>query len=143
VSKLVLQIVTATLAAIPVATGLISMFGIDDPLYSSAALPRSALLDGNLRFFGGAWLGLGIAMYWLIPNIEKQTSLFRALWGMVFVGGIGRLVSMFMLGLPPVPFIGFTLLELIGAPLMVLWQARVARTENAGQPANRYARKNL
>ena len=131
-SKLLLKIVTAVLAAIPVGTGLISMTGINDPLYSSAALPPSTLLDGNLRFFGGVWFGLGIAMYWLIPNIEKQTSLFRALWGMVFVGGIGRLVSMLVLGLPPVPFVGFTLLELFGAPLMVLWQARVARPENAG-----------
>jgi Domain of unknown function (DUF4345) len=127
VSKRGLQIVTAVLASIPVATGLISMFGIDDPLYSSAALPRSTLLDGNLRFFGGIWFGLGIAMYWLIPKIEKQTSLFRALWSMVFVGGVGRLISMIVLGLPPAPFVGFAILEIVGAPLIVLWHARVAK----------------
>jgi predicted membrane channel-forming protein YqfA (hemolysin III family) len=127
VSKRGLQIVTAVLAAIPVATGVISMSGINDPLYSSAALPPSTLLDSNLRFFGGVWFGLGIAMYWLIPSIEKQTSLFRALWGMIFAGGIGRLVSMLILGPPPAPFIGFTMLEIVGAPLMILWQARLAK----------------
>jgi predicted membrane channel-forming protein YqfA (hemolysin III family) len=121
-----LQIVTAVLAAIPVVTGLVGMLGISDPLYASAGLPPSALLDSNLRFFSGMWLGVGVAMYSLVPNIEKQTILFRALWSMVFLGGIGRLISMFMLAPPPAPFIGFTALEIIGAPLMMLWQARVA-----------------
>lgn len=66
-------------------------------------------------------------MYRLIPNIEKQTALFRALWLMIFLGGIGRLLSMFFLTFPPWPFIAFTLLEVAGAPLAVAWQARVAR----------------
>jgi predicted membrane channel-forming protein YqfA (hemolysin III family) len=121
-----LQLASALLAAIPIMTGIIGMFGISDPLYASASLPRSTLLDSNLRFFGGVWFGLGVAMYWIIPTIEKQTLLFRALWGMIFIGGIGRLISMLMVGLPPAPFIGFTALEIVGAPLLVLWQARVA-----------------
>jgi hypothetical protein len=79
-----LQVASALLGAIPIMTGIIGMFGISDPLYASAALPPSTLLDSNLRFFSGVWLGLGVAMYWIIPTIEKQTLLFRALWGMIF-----------------------------------------------------------
>jgi Domain of unknown function (DUF4345) len=123
-----LQIATAVLGAIPVLTGIITMLGLGDPIYASAGIPANALLDSNLRFFGGVWLGLGIALYWLIPNIEKQTVLFRVLWGMIFLGGIGRLLSMVFLGLPPLPFIGFTALEIIGAPLFIWWQARLSRT---------------
>jgi Domain of unknown function (DUF4345) len=55
-------------------------------------------------------------MYWLIPTIEKQTVLFRALWVMVFIGGIGRLISMLPLAAAPAPLMGFTALELLGAP---------------------------
>jgi hypothetical protein len=102
------------------------MFGISDPLYSDAGLPASALLDSNLRFLNGLWLGLGLAVIWLIPNIEKHTSLYRSLWTMIFLGGIGRLLSVFFVGLPPIPFIAFTALEIFGAPLFVIWQARVA-----------------
>ena len=47
-------------------------------------------------------------------------------WGMIFVGGIGRLISMLALSAPPVPFIGFTGLEIIGAPLFVFWQTQIA-----------------
>jgi len=126
-SKRPLQITMAALGAIPLITGILTMLGLGDPIYASAHIPQNALLDSNLRFFGGLWLGVGIAMYWLIPNIEKQTALFRALWLMIFLGGIGRLLSMLFLALPPWPFIGFTVLEIAGAPLFVTWQTRIAR----------------
>jgi len=45
---------------------------------------------------------------------------------MIFLGGIGRLISMAALATPPAPFIGFTLLEIVGAPLFVWWQSRLA-----------------
>jgi Domain of unknown function (DUF4345) len=115
------------LGVIPIVTGLIGMLGLSDPIYASAGLPANVLLDSNLRFFGGVWLGLGIAMFWLIPKIEKQTILFRAIWGMIFLGGVGRLISMLLRALPPIPFIGFTILESAGAPIFVLWQARLAK----------------
>lgn len=126
-----LQIAMALLGAIPVLTGIISMFGLSDPLYASAAIPPNALLDSNLRFFAGVWLGLGLALYWIIPSIEKQTLLFRVLWGMIFLGGIGRLASMLFLAIPPLPFVGFTILEIVGAPFFIWWQARLNATGKA------------
>jgi hypothetical protein len=127
VNKRGLQIAMALLAAIPVLTGIIAMFGLNDPLYASAGIPSNAMLDSNLRFFGGIWLGVGLSLYLLIPNIEKQTLLFRVLWGMIFLGGIGRLASMLFLALPPLPFIGFTVLEIVGAPFFIWWQGRLAK----------------
>jgi hypothetical protein len=127
VGKRSLQIITAILAAIPVLTGLVGMLGLSDPLYASAHLPPSVVLDSNLRFLAGVWFGLGVALYWTVPRIDQQTTLFRACWGMIFVGGVGRVISMLTFATPPAPFIGFTALEIIGAPLMVLWQARLAR----------------
>lgn len=120
-----LQFAMGILGVIPVLTGVVTMLGLSDPIYSSAGIPANALLDSNLRFFGGLWLVLGLAIYWLIPRIEKETSLFRTLWLMIFVGGIGRLISMLFLGLPPLPFIGFTVLEIVGAPVFIAWQARL------------------
>jgi uncharacterized protein YjeT (DUF2065 family) len=122
-----LQIATGLLAAIPVLTGIITMFGLSDPIYAAAKIPANALLDSNLRFFGGVWLGLGLALYWLIPSIERQTVLFRVVWGMIFLGGIGRLLSMVFLDAPPLPFVGFTALEIIGPPFFIWWQARLER----------------
>ena len=124
--KRLLQIATALLGLVPLLTGLITMLGVHDPLYSAAGIPALPVLDSNLRFFGGVWLGLGIAILWLVPRIETETVLFRAIWSAIFLGGVGRLLSIPLVGTPPIPFVGFTALELIGAPLFIYWQHRVA-----------------
>ena len=125
--KRLLQITTALLGLVPLLTGIITMLGVHDPLYSAAGIPALAVLDSNLRFFGGVWLGLGIAILWLVPRIETETVLFRAIWGAIFLGGAGRLLSILLVGTPPIPFVGFTALELIGAPLFIYWQHSVAQ----------------
>jgi Domain of unknown function (DUF4345) len=96
-------------------------------LYRSLGLPEAPVFDSNLRFFGGVWLGLGLAMLWTVPHIEQYGTLFRWLWVAVFLGGIGRLVSWLAVGRPPAPYVGFILLEILGAPLFIYWQWRVAR----------------
>jgi len=126
-SRSALQIVSAILALVPVVTGVIGLRGINDPVYAPVSSPQAILLDTNLRFFSGLWLGLGLAYLWLIPSIERQTILFRAIWGAIFVGGIGRLLSIALTGTPPAPFVFFALLEIVGAPLFIYWQHQVAR----------------
>jgi hypothetical protein len=118
------------LAIIPATTGLLGLLRVEDPPYVAAGVAPIVVLDTNLRFYSGVWLGLGLALYWLIPTIERQTVLFRVLWAMIFIGGIGRLLSMIMLAWPPVPFVAFTALEIVGAPLFILWQSRLSKMTN-------------
>jgi hypothetical protein len=73
-SRLLLQICTAVLALVPIATGIISMRGVRDPLYRPLQLPEAPILDSNLRFFGGVWLGLGLALLYTVPNIERHAA---------------------------------------------------------------------
>jgi hypothetical protein len=129
-SKTALQITTALLGLIPVVTGAIGLSGLSDPLYASAGMPVVPVLDNNLRFFAGAWLGLGVALIWLVPRIDSQTALFRTIWGAIFLGGVGRLLSVVFAGWPPAPFIAFIALEIFGAPLFVFWQYRATRPHN-------------
>lgn len=116
---------TGVLALIPILTGAITMMGVHDPRCAALDLPGNPLLDSNLRFLGGVWLGLGLAAFWMVPRLHAQTVLFRVVWGAIFIGGLGRLLSMLVVGWPPAPFIAFTLLEIVGAPLFVAWHARV------------------
>lgn len=126
-NKRTLQIVSALMGTVPVITGLVQLMGIHDPLYASLNLPADATLDSNMRFLAGVWLGLGLASLWLVPRITEETVLFRVLWLMIFLGGIGRVVSMASVGLPLTPFIAFTALEILGAPLFVYWQHKVVQ----------------
>jgi porin len=99
-SKRALQIATGLVANIPVATGLLGLLGVEDPVYVASGVPRIILLDTNLRFFSGVWLGLSLALFWLIPHVARQIVLFRAIWAMIFIGGIGRLLSIWRVGAP-------------------------------------------
>ena len=123
-----LQIATAILALVPIITGLVGLTGLSDPLYAALNLPHDATLDSNLRFYSGVWLGVGLAAAWTVPRIERETTLFRALWLMIFLGGVGRLLSLAITGMPFAPFVGFTALEILGAPFFVWWQRRVTGT---------------
>lgn len=97
-SRLLLQICTTVLALVPISTGIVTMRGIRDPLYRPLNLPEAPVLDSNLRFLGGVWLGVGLALLWTVPAIQQQGTLFRALWAAVFLGGVGRLLSWLIIG---------------------------------------------
>ncbi len=135
-SKKALQIVLAILALIPILTGGLDLvLGAQALNIAGGALPsevvQNVVLDSQTRFLGAIWFGIGVILYWVITSVDKRTVLFRLLAGAIFLGGVGRLVSAFLIGLPPVEFIAATMLELIGMPLLILWQSRVSLTEHA------------
>jgi uncharacterized protein YjeT (DUF2065 family) len=121
------QAIVAILTIIPLATGVLTLMGLSNPEYKQAGLPMHIVLDSNLRFYGGVWLGLGLVLLWMLPRLRTETKLFRAFSLMIFVGGIGRLIAMALVGWPPVPFIAFTALEIIGMPLLVWWQTALSK----------------
>lgn len=127
-SRKPLQILLTILGLIPTVTGILTMMGIYDPLLQSLNLPHDPLLDSELRFLGGIWLGLGLTVLVTARSLEKHLFLYRVLWVMIFIGGVGRLISMVLVGMPPIPFIGFTVLEIVGAPLFLYWHQQVVKT---------------
>jgi hypothetical protein len=125
-SKRLLQITLGLLATAPLFTGLIGLLGIDNPIYATNPLPVNVLLDSNLRFLNGLSVGLGLALYWIIPEIKSQTIPLRIICGILCVGALGRLCSMLFLGLPPMPMPFFALVEVLAPPLIILWQKKIA-----------------
>jgi hypothetical protein len=128
-SKRFLQLTNALLAIMTIVLASMSLlFGVNSPVYHDVIIPANTVLDSNLRFFGGLGLGIGLTLLWITPGIEKQTNLFRALWICAFLGGIGRIISMFTIGFPPIQMIIFTLIEVPLVPILIYWQWRVSQT---------------
>ena len=100
-SRRALQVNLGVLGIIPIATGLVGFLGLGDPLYVHFGVVPNVVLDSNLRFFSGLWLGVGVTLYAILPRIEAHGVTYRALWGMIFLGGIGRLLSLLSAGRPP------------------------------------------
>jgi hypothetical protein len=142
-NKKTLQFVLAVLGLIPIITGGLSILlgmqalvVLGDPIPTEAV--NNIVLDSETRFLGAIWFGIGVAIYWLIPSIDKQIALFRLIAGSIFLGGIGRLLSAFLVGVPPVHFFVFIVLELIGMPLLVLWHSYISGSRNlTSHPASK------
>jgi hypothetical protein len=110
-----------------VLAGASMIFGSNNPVYGTDAVPAIASLDSNLRFMGGMGLGLGLVLLWILPSIERRGTVFRVVWLCALLGGIGRLVSLAVVGTPPMPLIVFTIIEVPGVPMLIFWQNRVER----------------
>ncbi len=132
-SKKTLQIVLAILSLIPILTGGLDLIlGAQSVNTVGGSLPLSALndvvLNSQIRFLAAIWFGMGMILYWVIPSIDRQTTLFRLLMGGIFIGGIGRISSAILVGIPPVQFVAVIVLELIGVPILVLWQSLISKS---------------
>jgi hypothetical protein len=125
-----LQRTVAFLAVIPTAAGLFGV--IFGPALTGDAVSVSA--DSHFRFLSALLLGIGIAYWSTVPAIEEKTGRFRLLTLLVFIGGLGRLLGLLLTGVPSLYMLTGLSLELIVAPILALWQTRIANAyaETAG-----------
>lgn len=92
--------------------------------------PAGAGQDSQMRYLSGLLLAIGLVFWGCVPTIERRTETLRLLTLIVLVGGLARLAGVMVAGDPGV--IRWALImELIVAPLICLWQRRVARRVDA------------
>jgi hypothetical protein len=128
-----LQRAVALAAIIPVAAGAYGvLFGIDGIGRSG---PSNISADSHFRYLSGLLMGIGILFWTCVPGIEGKTGLFRFLTLVVVLGGLSRLLGLYLTGVPSLVMLGALAVELVLTPLLCLWQARVAHgVENEVQP---------
>ena len=121
-----LQAVVAIGCLVPLAAGGAGILrgaaflkGVHDPLPVD--------LGSHFRYLSGLLLGVGIGFAACIPNIERRRTMMRTLGLVVVVGGLGRLFALIRDGVPSTAHIAALAMELVATPLLLLWQARVAR----------------
>ena len=117
-----LQRTVAVLAVTPVAAGLFGvLFG---PALTGDTVSVSA--DSHFRFLSALLLAIGVVYWSTVPAIEEKTGRFRLLTLLVFLGGLGRLFGLLLTGVPSLYMLSGLFLELVVAPVLALWQTRVA-----------------
>jgi hypothetical protein len=119
-----LQIVVALACLVPIGAGAAGIL-LGPAMIDAGTVPAGA--DSHYRYLSGLLLGIGIAFATAIPDIERRTARVRLLTGIVVVGGLGRLLSLLLRGLPDKPMLAALVMELGVTPCLMLWQARVAR----------------
>ena len=84
-------------------------------------------LLSHYRFLSGLFLGLGLVLLSCLPRIEAQTVRFRWACTAIIVGGLARALGLVMGDGPTLDHKLALAAELGIVPLLLLWQARVAR----------------
>ena len=72
-------------------------------------------------------LAFGLAWWSCIPRIERKTKRIRLLGICTVAGGLARLYSVMLAGAPSAGHLAGLAMELVVVPLILLWQARIAR----------------
>jgi len=122
--KRLLQFAIAVAGLIAIAAGMVG------GLHGTLMLGDwgDAALDSHFRYLSGLLLGLGVAYWSTIADIEQQEARLGLVTLIVVTGGFFRALGLLADGSPGLVMRGALVLELVGAPLLYLWQRRIART---------------
>lgn len=124
-SQRVVQICLLLLAAIGMLGGALQMY-----LGQPGTTPR---LDNVHRFMAGIYFGSALIALWAGVTVRRQGTLVFLIAIGVFLGAVGRLVSMSQVGLPepPAVWIGYLLPELVVPWIIVIAHTMARRTAPA------------
>jgi uncharacterized membrane protein YfcA len=126
-----LQFVVAIGSLIPIGAGLAGVM-LGPAMVDAAGMPIAA--ESHYRYLSGLLLGIGVGFVTTLPRIERRTARFRLLTAIVVIGGLGRLLSLLLRGIPDSPMLAALVVELLVTPALALWQSRVARQVRTAPP---------
>lgn len=123
--KRLLQAIVALACLVPLTAGGSGvLFG---PRWLGGVTEVARDLDSHFRYISGIFLGVGIAFATCIPALETKGPRFRLLGALVVAGGLARLFSLISVGAPSSGHLFGLAMELGVVPLLVAWQAGLAR----------------
>ncbi|MES3082789.1 DUF4345 domain-containing protein [Sphingomonas faeni] len=125
IEKRLLQAVIAVACLLPLIVGGQGILHGPAPFGHLADVPKD--LDSHFRYISGIFFATGLGFVSCIPNIERKGPRFRLLGGLIFVGGVSRLVSLIAVGVPSQGHVLGLGMETIVVPLLMLWQWNFAR----------------
>ncbi|MDQ0839514.1 DUF4345 domain-containing protein [Sphingomonas faeni] len=120
IEKRLLQAVIAVACLLPLIVGGQGILHGPAPFGHLADVPRD--LDSHFRYISGIFFATGLGFVSCIPHIERKGPRFRLLGGLIFVGGVSRLISLIAVGVPSRGHVLGLGMETIVVPLLMLWQ---------------------
>jgi hypothetical protein len=127
--KTALQIAVAFFSLVPLSAGLAGI--VMGP--SFVMVNENISLDSHFRYLSGLLLGIGLGFLSTLPSIELKSARFQLLTALVFVGGLSRLVSLLMMGVPGTGMIFGLVMELVVTPLLAFAQHKLSQRFQTSQ----------
>jgi hypothetical protein len=99
----------------------------------SAALEPATLsvtVDNEFRFYATIWFGYGTVLLWVAHRIKMRMHWVPFLFGLFFIGGIGRAISHAFLGAPHPFIVSLMIFELVIPAVAAVLYARIPKNLN-------------
>jgi hypothetical protein len=102
---------------------------IEGPAMLAGVDPGESAPDllSHYRYLSGLFFGLGLVLLSCVPRIERRAVRFRWAAAAIVCGGLARGLGIALGDAPSAPHLAALGAELGLTPLLVLWQARLAR----------------
>ena len=114
---------------------LVAGFGLYNLITGTAGLPDTPggevnpTLESQYRFFAAMMVGVGAAFVAIAVKFQWANMLWLVCL-MVFLGGIGRVLSWAFSGTPHFTFIVLMIVELAFPPALLVWHRFIAKTSD-------------
>ncbi|MEM9565785.1 MAG: DUF4345 domain-containing protein [Actinomycetota bacterium] len=118
------QAVFLVLALIPLASSILALAIGTERFVGEADVDPA--LDSTYRYFGGIYLGVALLALWCVARIEQRADALVFVTGSIFLGGVGRLLSIVDVGIPATSTAVILVIEL-GAVVLALAMRRQIR----------------
>jgi hypothetical protein len=122
--KRLLQAAIVVVLLVPLAGSLQGVLRGPEALQPAA---DGVTLDSHYRYLSGLLLAMAVLFLSCVPDIERKRARMRLLAIFPITGGLARLFSLAVAGVPGTMHLAALGIELGVLPLLLLWQARVAR----------------
>lgn len=119
-----LQIVLALVSLIPLFFAILGLSLGAQPLGGADV---AGALDNQFRYLSGIYVLVTLLLWKVIRNVEEEGTTLALATAALAIGGVGRLISMLVVGDASPEQTAFTALE-IGAPVLIIWQRMVAKS---------------
>lgn len=121
------QLIIGLLSLVPI-LGAVTAVGQGGAFFFPDGAPVPKDLDNQYRYLAGTYLAVTLAIWWTLGNIEERLAAIRIVCAGIFIGGLGRILSMATVGMPDSPeFVAGVIIEVVLVPLLLLWQVRLRR----------------
>lgn len=115
-----LQTVVALTCVVPISVGLYGIAG-------GFTDRETTEFVNHVRYLSGLLLGIGLYFLISLPRIEILTKPYRLLTGIIFIGGLSRVLGIFLGDAVSIGTLAPLAVELILCSLICLWQNSYAR----------------
>jgi Domain of unknown function (DUF4345) len=81
-------------------------------------------LNSQNRFYGTSYMLYGILLWLCAQNLTRYVVIFRLLLVMTFIGGLSRILSLFLHGWPSHAIVALAASELFIPPILYAWHCQ-------------------